>query len=123
ISLANRSLWMYTYEKYLNQTEQNDSWWNTPHPYLHETYLEDQLAGDGLTLGIFEPVLATTFNSKYPYNGSINNGAAWYGRGFTTEFRTGVFLTSKYFTVTFRPHVIFTQNRKFKVPRFVPRAN
>ncbi len=116
ISLSNRPIWMKTYKKYFKGHEYNDSWWNKPHYYLNERYF------DGfLKLGVFEPVFMTTYNSKLPYNGGGNNGAAWYGRGLTTEFRAGFFATSKYFTLTFRPHFIYTQNKKFKVPRFVPR--
>jgi len=122
-SLANRPFDFTTYEKYFEHANSENSWWNKPHYYLHETYLKDRFIGGGLTLGVFEPVVATTFNSKHPYNGSRNNGAAWYGSGFTTEFRGGAFLTSKYLTITFRPHIIFTQNRAFKLPRFVPRDN
>lgn len=121
ISLSNRPIWIHTYKQYFKGHEDAQSWWNRPHSFLHTVELKDRFMGGGLKLGVFEPVLSTTFNSKFPYNGGGNNGAAWYGRGFTTELRGGVFLTSNYLTITFRPHVIFTQNKAFKVPRFVPR--
>ncbi len=116
VSLSSRPIWMKTYSQYFKGHNYADSWWNKPHYYLYERYFDNFLKA-----GVYEPVFMTTYNSKLPYNGGGNNGAAWYGRGFTTEFRAGFFVTSEYFTVTFRPHVIFTQNKKFQVPRFVPR--
>ncbi len=116
ISFSNRPIWMNTYEQYFEGHEFEDSWWNRPYYYLSERVLYDFIK-----VGVYEPVFALTNNSKFPYNGGGNNGAAWYGRGLITEFRAGFFATSDYFTVTFRPHLIYTQNKQFKVPRFVPR--
>lgn len=113
-SFSNRPIWKETYDTYFKGHSTNDSWWNRPYDFLGQKFLNDNV-----TLGIYEPVLTNTYNSKIPFG--ENNGAAWYGKGLNTEFQGGVFATSEYVTVTFRPHFIYTQNNDFLVPRFVPR--
>lgn len=114
ISFSNRPIWKQTYDRYLENSRFKDSWWGQPHDFYQKSYLNDEV-----TLGIYEPVFTNTINTKIPYG--ENNGAAWYGRGLNTEFQAGFFATSDYLTVTFRPHLIYTQNKDFIVPRFVPR--
>lgn len=114
ISLMNRSLWMGDYQKLIDQTSAStDSWWaqNLEGP-------ETTFANDFFTAGIYSPVFTNTFNSELPHGG--NNGAAWYGRGLNTELQAGAYLTSDYLTITFRPHLIYTQNNDFPKPRFIP---
>ena len=72
-----------------------------------------------LTIGVYDPVFKNTYNTKLPYG--ENNGAAWYGKGLTSEWHAGFYVTSKYFTLTFRPDIVYQQNKSFRVPRFVPR--
>lgn len=69
-------------------------------------------------VGIYKPNFQTTANSAVPYGG--NNEAAWYGKGFNTEFAGGFWLTSDYLTITFRPQWTGSQNLAFDIPRFVP---
>ncbi|HLR25905.1 MAG TPA: capsule assembly Wzi family protein, partial [Fodinibius sp.] len=74
---------------------------------------------EDFNLGFYEPVLKGTVNSKLPYG--ENNGAAWYGRGLNLEFQGGFHITSNFLDVSFRPHIIYQQNRDFEVPNFIPR--
>lgn len=113
-SFSNRPVWKQTYDAYLPEDDANTSWWNRRYDFLQQSYLND-----AVTFGVYEPVFTNTFNTKIPYG--ENNGAAWYGRGLNTEFQAGFFATSDYLTITFRPHLIYTQNEDFIVPRFVPR--
>lgn len=111
-SFTNRALWMGVYNKSMNQAETTTGWWNTP----IETTAAD--VADFMTIGFYKPELKTTTNSMLPYG--ENNGAAWYGRGTNTELEGGLWLTSDYVTVTFRPQFIYQQNRDFEIPRFIP---
>jgi len=63
--------------------------------------------------------LQNSINSRLPYG--VNNGAAWYGRGHTSEFTGGIYLKSEYVSVNLQPHIIYQQNEDFLTPRFVPR--
>jgi hypothetical protein len=90
----------------------SDAWWASS-----PTHMEQELPWN-FRAGLFEPVSVQTFNSHLPHGG--NNGAAWYGRGLTSELRGGAYLTSDYLTVSFRPHLAWQQNRTFEDPRFIP---
>jgi len=72
----------------------------------------------GLKIGLHPFTVRNTFNTRLP--NSENNGAAWYGRGYTTEISGGLYLTSKYFTISFLPYLIYHQNSDFLHPRFIP---
>ncbi|SHF58512.1 Capsule assembly protein Wzi [Fodinibius roseus] len=113
-SLTNRPLWMSTYRKLAEETNHPSpgAWWTQPLEGPKTSFF------NFFEAGVYEPVLTTTYNSQLPY--SENNGAAWYGRGLNTEFQGGLYLTSDYLTLSFRPHVIHTQNRDFAKPRFIP---
>lgn len=112
-SLNNRPLWIETYDEAFNRLRNpSDSWWAQPVTPPRTEFL------NFFTVGAYEPVFTYTLNSRLPY--SENNGAAWYGRGHNTELQGGGYLTSDYLTITFRPHLIFTQNRNFETPRFIP---
>ena len=115
-SFMNRTVWMEPYRNKFNEIEdQSGSWWARPieSPRITLPY--------GFSGGVYEPVISQTFNSALPYGG--NNGPAWYGKGFTSELSGGVYLTSDYLTITFRPHFSQHQNRAFEEPRFIPRNN
>lgn len=112
-SLINRPLWISSYRELTDGiAPSSDAWWT------------ESLEGPRTTLlnffeaGVYEPVLTTTYNSELPYG--ENNGAAWYGRGLNTEFQGGLYLTSDFITLSFRPHLTYTQNRDFAKPRFIP---
>lgn len=112
-SLSNRPLWMADYRKLAEGVQSTaGAWWAEPLEGPKTTFF------NYFDVGLFEPVLRNTYNSQLPYG--ENNGAAWYGKGLNTEFQGGFFLTSDYMTVTFRPHFIYTQNRDFAKPRFIP---
>jgi hypothetical protein len=115
-SFLNRPIWYSSYKKVFNPSNTNNlTWWG--HPLSHwETSVS--LSGYGMQIGAYNPVFTNTFNSKLPYG--QNNGAAWYGRGLSTELKIGFYLTSKYFTITLRPDFLYTQNRYFTPPQWVP---
>jgi hypothetical protein len=119
ISFSNRPVWKKTYDAFLPESTEDKSLWKQPYDFLQKTFFEGNESYDNITLGIYEPFIKNTYNTKFPYG--ENNGAAWYGRGLTTEFQGGGFLTSDYVTLTFRPHLIYSENQDFRVPRFVPR--
>lgn len=112
-SFSNRPVWTGNYNEKLREIGQHgSSWWARPLSHQHTSFL------NYFTAGSFDAVLKNTFNSDLPYG--ENNGAAWYGRGYTTEIQAGGWITSKYATVTFRPHLSFQQNKDFTTPRFIP---
>ncbi|MCW9706034.1 capsule assembly Wzi family protein [Fodinibius salsisoli] len=113
ISYMNRPVSKESYQKVRRNLGYSDSWWASPDSTPKINISED------FTVGFYEPVLQATQNTKLPYGG--NNGAAWYGRGINTEFQGGVYLTSDYLDISFRPHLIYTGNRDFEAPRFLPR--
>lgn len=109
-SFTNRPIEMGAYSYSLNHSSLKGMWGESMQgPTEHFK---------SLTLGVYNPVFKNTFNSELPYGD--NNGAAWYGRGLTSELHAGFYLSSKYVTLTFRPDIVYQQNRSFKVPRFVP---
>src|SRR5699024_1736278 len=105
-SMNSRPVWNRTYQKVFGDPKiqkYQSSWWANPlkgYEQKLSTYLK---------WGIYEPVIINTFNSQLPYS-SGNNGSAWYGRGFNEEFQGGFYLSSRFVTVTFRPHISFSQN-------------
>ena len=103
---------MSSYQNLLEDIPQTQSWWGQSIRGPEQEYF------NFLRAGIYEPVLTNTYNTALPYN--RNNGSAWYGKGLSTEFQGGVYLTSDYLTITFRPHITYTQNRDFPKPRFIP---
>ncbi|SMO65369.1 capsule assembly Wzi family protein [Fodinibius sediminis] len=112
-SLTNRPLWMPDYRALTSQfSPPANAWWSRSLEGPRTTFF------DFFEAGIYEPVLTNTYNSSLPY--SENNDAAWYGRGLNSELKGGFYLTSDYLTLTFRPHLIYTQNRDFPTPRFIP---
>lgn len=114
-SFSNRSVWMNTYDDYMDDADQRHSGWWT-RKLQHHQNSEDS----PFRWGIYNPVFQTTYNSKFPHG--ENNGAAWYGRGITSEIMGGGYITSDYVTISIRPHLSYQQNRDFEVPRFIPRS-
>ena len=110
-SFTNRPLDLYAYKKYMGQSSLKGIWGEPLRDVNHHFAF--------FTVGVYDPVFKNTYNTKLPYG--ENNGAAWYGRGLISEFHGGFYVTSKYVTLTFRPDIVYQQNRKFLVPRFVPR--
>ncbi|HLR25054.1 MAG TPA: hypothetical protein VK112_04245, partial [Fodinibius sp.] len=108
ISFMNRPVSNESYQKTLDNFGSSDSWWARPSSSPNISLSED------FNLGFYEPVLKGTVNSKLPYG--ENNGAAWYGRGLNLEFQGGFHITSDFLDVSFRPHIIYQQNRDFEVP-------
>ncbi len=98
------------YYELMTYRDNSNGWWNR---IINQKKLFET---DGVTVGIQPFVLQNTYNSRFPY--SENNGAAWYGRGSTTEFQTGLFLESKYVTFTVHPHIIYQQNKDFLEPKY-----
>jgi len=72
-----------------------------------------------ITVGANPFSLQNSINTRLPFG--ENNGAAWYGRGYTLEFTGGIYLKSEYISVNIQPHIIYQQNEDFLTPRFVPR--
>lgn len=113
-SLMNRPLWKEQYDElFSNSAIHADSWWATP--MIHHS---NNLPLNS-NVGYYSPRLRNTFNTTLPYGG--NNGAAWFGRGLTSELRAGIYFTSEYLTITLHPHLVWQQNSTFREPRFIPR--
>ncbi len=111
-SFTNRPVWDKIYQDYMELgTEDYGIWSRTfsPPQYEYESLFK---------VGIYKPSFRTTINSAVPYGG--NNEAAWYGKGFNTEFEGGFWFTSDYLTITFRPQLVNSQNLSFDIPRFIP---
>ncbi|MGM0506583.1 MAG: capsule assembly Wzi family protein, partial [Bacteroidota bacterium] len=72
----------------------------------------------GATVGTHPFWLQQTLNTRVPY--SENNGAAWYGRGQTFEGMGGVWLSSRFVSLSLQPHLVWQENSDFRSPRFVP---
>lgn len=113
-SFTNRPVWQEVYNRHmkLESGEFGDGWWNRP----VESYQTE--LPYGFLAGVYNPSIQITANSQVPYG--ENNAAAWYGRGFSSELQGGLWLTSDYITITFRPHLIRHGNNDFVVPRFIP---
>jgi hypothetical protein len=72
-----------------------------------------------VTIGATPFQFQNSINSRLPYG--ENNGAAWYGRGHTTEATGGFYLRSDYVSINVQPHIIYQENADFLTPRFIPR--
>lgn len=111
-SFSNRPVWSHNYQEFEYLNTRPNSIWSQPFEAKNVIFT------GGFSAGIYNPILANTYNSNLPYGG--NNSAAWYGRGWTTELQAGGWITSDYLTVTFRPHLSLQQNKSFGKPRFIP---
>lgn len=113
ISFSSRPVWKETYDDFLDTSRSVDSWWERNLEYAEREF------SNTIRIGLYEPVFTNTHNTRLPVG--ENNGAAWYGKGLTSELQGGFYATSEYATLTFRPHLSYQQNLHFEVPRFVPR--
>ena len=104
-SFANRPVWNSIYDTYMDlasETQPGGMW-------TEKIPLSEYDLGYTFKAGIYMPSVQTVMNSVLPYGD--NNEAAWYGRGLNTEFKGGVWITSDYLTVTFRPQLVNQENR------------
>lgn len=113
-SLTNRPLWHMIYEQTMKEAETGYGFWDR----IHSTELYSANGPLNLKIGLYEPTVQITANSMVPYGD--NNEAAWYGKGLNSELMGGVWISSDYLTVTFRPQWVNQQNLDFEIPRFVP---
>ncbi len=110
-SFTNRPVWNGIYDRYMELDPAQGIWGqkiNTPEYDI----------GFSFRAGIYEPTFQITANSDVPYGD--NNEAAWYGRGLNSEFKAGLWITSDYLTITFRPQLVSQTNIDFEEPRFIP---
>jgi hypothetical protein len=116
-SFLNRPVWDSSYQEVFNPSNtRSGRWWGQP---WEPKEISFSIFNYKLNTGAYDAVFKNTYNSALPHG--FNNGAAWYGRGFTTELKAGFYINSKYFTLTFRPQFFYSQNKDFKPPRFVPK--
>ena len=113
-SFSNRPVWNHIYDQYMESAGDGipTGIWSEP------LSLPEYDLGYSFKAGAYLPSIRVTTNTGVPYG--ENNEAAWYGKGLNTEFRGGVWITSDYLTITFRPQVVTQQNLDFEVPRFIP---
>jgi len=111
-SYTNRPVWDKIYKEYMKLGSEDYGLWS-------KTFSNEQYEYDSyFKVGVFEPNIKVSANSTVPFG--HNNEAAWYGKGFNTEFKGGFWITSDFITITFRPHLVSQQNLDFEAPRFVP---
>ncbi|OQY37881.1 MAG: hypothetical protein B6229_07320 [Spirochaetaceae bacterium 4572_7] len=68
---------------------------------------------DSFSISLFNPTIFASFNSSTP--SGINDGAIWQGKGFNTQFETGVVFQSKYLNMKLIPKIWLIQNTDFKI--------
>jgi hypothetical protein len=110
-SFTNRPVWNGVYDRYMDLSTESGLWGRKLDALEYDI-------GFSFKVGVYEPSLKITANSDLPYG--ENNEAAWYGRGLNTEFKGGVWITSEYLTITFRPQFVSQANMDFEEPRFIP---
>src|SRR6056297_1523167 len=99
ISPVNRPSSHLLYRNTFGHQSLSGKWWNRPIGTRHYAL------SDRIDLGIHPVSLQNTFNTRLPYG--ENNAAAWYGRGYNTEFKGGFYLLSKYVTLNIHPHIVY----------------
>jgi len=97
------------YESLMNQHDSKRGWWNTPYRMKSTSMIGN------IEAGVTPITVTNTLNTRFPY--SENNGAAWYGRGFNSEWMGGFFFRNDFFTLTVSPHIIYQENMDFLEPR------
>jgi len=101
------------YKDLINGERSGSKWW------LRPLYSSEVEVYPSVIIGASPIQLQNSINSRLPYGD--NNGAAWYGRGHTSEFSGGFYLKSDYVSLNLQPHIIYQQNQDFLNPRFIPR--
>lgn len=71
-------------------------------------------------IGLHDPETKSSWRSLKP--GGINNGAIWEGRGLTSSITTGIYFQYRNISASFRPILIYNQNRDFALSRYPPRS-
>lgn len=113
-SLGIRPVWSELYDASIEELPDELGLWS-------RNLNPNRIQGDNraaVRAGIYNPVSRFTHNSSVPRG--ENNEAAWYGRGFNSEWFLGGWISSDYFTITFRPQFVWQQNLQFEDPRFIP---
>lgn len=108
-----RPVWVGLYRSTMENSNGNYGIWS-------ESFLGSQKSLSSeydISMGFYQPISRFTINSSHPYG--FNNEAAWYGRGVNSELFFGAWITSRFFTVTFRPQFTHHQNLNFEIPRFI----
>jgi hypothetical protein len=101
------------YDQVMNSDQNEPNWWRRS---IQTSEVEIY---PSVIIGTTPIQIQNSINSRLPYGD--NNGAAWYGRGHTSEFTGGIYLKSDYVSINLQPHIIYQQNEDFLTPRFVPR--
>jgi hypothetical protein len=101
------------YDQVMNSDQNEPNWWRRS---IQTSEVEIY---PSVIIGTTPIHIQNSINSRLPYGD--NNGAAWYGRGHTSEFTGGIYLKSDYVSINLQPHIIYQQNEDFLTPRFVPR--
>jgi len=109
----NRPSTINFYDNAVTGGRNESEWWR------RSLYNSEFEAYPSVTIGTTPIQIQNSVNTRLPYG--ENNGAAWYGRGYTTEFTGGIYLKSEYISVNLQPHIIYQQNEDFLRPRFIPR--
>ncbi len=81
------------------------------HPWRERYPFSARPDSEPMQFGLFAPEAKFFWNSTFP-NGQ-NDGAVWQGRGLTTQLTGGAFVRHGVLTASFRPSLIYTQNREF----------
>ena len=115
VSTVNLPFTHHIYRNYFDPGQNHGQWWNRPLTGTEINLIEN------VYIGLHSPIIQNTTNSRFPFG--ENNGAAWYGRGNSTEFRGGLYITSPYLTINFYPHIIHQDNTDFLYPRFISRRS
>lgn len=84
----------------------NHPWDTLPNPVLSDIH-----QGSTFTLAPYDPLLRNYWQSRQP--GGNHDGPVWQGRGLTTDFSAGFYIRYGILSASFRPHLIFNQNRDF----------
>ena len=82
-------------------------------PWRERYTLSDGPDSAGTRFGLFDPEAVMFWNSAFP--SGQNDGAVWRGRGLTTRLSMGGFVRRGVFTASFRPALVYNQNRAFSL--------
>lgn len=116
-SLTSRPLWFSLYDEMLKTEDNRFGIWSENHAGP-DFEIPDF---PGVRVGAYTSSISFTSNTSVPYG--WNNEAAWYGRGINSNITAGIWVTSRFLTLTYRPQFTMHQNLNFEVPRFVPYKN
>lgn len=100
-------------------TDENHLWKDNNLGTKRTLYESDSTETNWFTAGIdrsvklklYGPEWFNSYNTKAPYG--QNDGALWQGKGYNTSLTAGARLEAFGFEATFKPQVIWSQNREF----------